>query len=120
MLQQRMIWFAIAFSTVVYFVIAYVFGPHPEASFDAAAADPIVIACYVLAFLAFLASLFIPRLLVRAPEQTRMILALALSESAAIFGLVAAFVHHDWRLYVAPWVLALIGFTRVWPQERIA
>jgi hypothetical protein len=34
-----------------------------------------------------------------------------------IFGLVAAFLTKDWRLYLFPWALAIVGFIRELPRE---
>ena len=52
-----------------------------------------------------------------APARTRMIMSLAIFESCAIFGLVSTFLLQDWRLYLAPWALAVIGFLRSWPSD---
>lgn len=117
--QPKLIWFAIAFSTVVYAIIAYTTNPTPAGSFDAAVRNPVILILYLAALSSFAAATIIPKLLQRAPAQTRMILGLAIYESCAIFGLVAAFLGHDWRLYLGPWALALIGFMRVFPGNEV-
>jgi hypothetical protein len=48
-----------------------------------------------------------------------MITALAVFEACAIFGLLAAFMMKDWRLCLAPWALALLGFIREFPRGEI-
>lgn len=115
--QRRIIWFAIAFSTVIYAVIAYTQSPNPEGTFDESLKDPFVYVLYALALVTFVAALIIPGLLRRVPAQTRLILALALFEACAVYGFMASFLKHDWRLYLAPWAIAVIGFVKVFPAS---
>lgn len=116
--QLKLIWFAIAFSTVVYAGIAYATNPAPEGSFEAALRDPRTLAMYFAALSAFIAGMSVPRFLQNAPAQTRMVVVMALFESCAVLGLVTAFLVHDWRVYLAPWALSLIGFIRAWPGSE--
>ena len=109
---RRIIWFALAFSTLIYAFIAYTMG-QPQRPFEESARQPITIACYVLAVVVFFLAPVVSR---RVPEPARMIIGLALSEACAIFGLLAAFIAHDWRLYIPAWIVALIGFTRYFPS----
>ena len=116
MLQSRIIWFAIAFTTVMYAVVAYITAPAPAQPYDAALRNPIVLILYCIALMTFAAGFIVPKTLLRnAPARTRMILGLALFESCAIYGLVGAFIAHDWRIYLAPWAIAVIGFLTVFP-----
>ena len=108
---RRIIWFAIAFSTVIYAFIVYTMG-QPLRPFEESARQQLTIICYVLALVMFFLAPVVSR---RLPEPARMIIGLALSEACAIFGVVAAFIAHDWRIYIPAWIVALIGFTRYWP-----
>ena len=121
MSQQRIIWGAIAFSTVIYLVILLTLHPHaPATSLDVATLPLVVKICLAMALFEFLLGWILPgRLIVKEPRQ-RMIIAMAIFESCAIFGLVAAFFTQDWRLYIGPWVLAIIGFLRNFPRDESA
>jgi hypothetical protein len=110
---RRIVWFALAFSTLIYAFLAYTMG-QPQRPFEESARQQITIVCYVMALVMFFLA---PVVTARMPLQIRMVVGLALSESCAIFGLVAAFIAHDWRIYVPAWIVALIGFTRYWPGE---
>jgi F0F1-type ATP synthase membrane subunit c/vacuolar-type H+-ATPase subunit K len=119
-MQNRILWFAIACSTVLYAVVAYSISPAPNRTYEAAVKNPLVLVMYLAALSAFAAGNIVPAILKGAPARTRMILALAIFESCAIFGLVASLLLQDWRLYLGPWALAAIGFLRVWPSEEIS
>ncbi len=96
---DRIIWLALFASTFVYGLIAYVIvAPRATGTFDQS-----------------LRSQFIQR---NRPPRVRMIVSMAAYESCAIFGLVAAMLAGDWRLYLAPWVLCLIGFARMFPTSE--
>lgn len=120
MQQQKLIWFAIFFSTVIYAGMSYMIGSKPPQSFDQSVRDPITLIMYLAALSAFAAGFVVPRLLQRAPAQTRMIMSLAIFEACAIFGLVATFITRDWRVYLPAWALALIGFMRAWPSTEVS
>lgn len=112
----RIIWFALAFTTVIYAVIAFLMGNPPRfASFDESIRDLLVLILYGLAAVMFVIGTVMYSVYRNRPPQLRMIVALALYESIAIYGLMACFFRHDFRLYLAPWALALIGFIRVFP-----
>lgn len=119
MSQQKIIWTAIVFSTFFYVVIAYSFGPNPTATFTESVSDTLTLAMYAAAFASFMAAMVIPALAVRSPARTKMIMALALFEACSVFGLLAAFLRHDWRLIVAPWIASLVGFMREWPGNDV-
>jgi hypothetical protein len=63
--------------------------------------------------------MIVPRFLTQSPQRLRMIVALAMFEACSIFGLVTVVLYKDWRLFVAPWVLSLIGFVREWPRDEV-
>lgn len=116
MQTQRILWGAIAFSTVLYAGIAYTLAPVPEQPFETSVRDTFTMLLYGMAVVMFFVAMIVPRRLPAAPPRMKMIVALALFEACAIFALVAAMVHHDWRLYLPGWALALIGFVREWPS----
>lgn len=120
MLVQRAIWAAIAASTAIYALIIFMIAGNPQGPLGDAFRAPLIVPLYIMAAIAFVAGLIVPAILRTAPDRLRMIMALAIFESSAVFGLMAAFLGHDWRLYVAPWVLALVGFSRVFPTGEPA
>ena len=119
MSQQRIIWFAIVFSTVLYAVIAYMMAPVPPRPFEESVRATLTLAMYAAAFMTFVAALLMPGRLPQSASRQKMILAMAMFEACAILGLVAAFLQHDWRLYVPAWIAALIGFVREYPRDEI-
>jgi hypothetical protein len=114
---RTVIWFAIVFSTVLYLLIA-VIRSGPLGDFEAVTRQPVVLGLYGAALAAFLAGWLVVRQIVSGPPRMTMVAALAVFESCAIFGLVAAFLTSDWRTYLGPWALALIGFLREWPGRE--
>lgn len=114
--QRRVIWFAIAFSTVIYAVIAYIEAPTPAGPLEGALRNTTVLGLYGVAIAAFVTAFAVRAMLRDAPSRTRLVVSLAVFEACAIFGLLAAFLQRDWRLYLAPWALALIGFFASWPS----
>jgi hypothetical protein len=120
MQQQKLIWLAIFFSTIVYAGMAYMIGSAPPQPFEQSVRDPVTLIMYLAALSAFAAGFFVPRLLQRAPAQTRAIMSLAIFEACAIFGLVATFITRDWRVYLPAWALAVIGFLRAWPSSDVS
>jgi hypothetical protein len=41
-------------------------------------------------------------------------------EAACICALIASLLLGDWRLYIAPWVVAVLGFISLYPRVRMA
>ncbi len=111
---RRILWLAIVMSTVIYAVVAFVIAGAPERSFEENVKLPMTLGLYGVAFSMFVAGLAFSSIS-KAPPQTTMIVTLAMFESCAIFGLVAAFLVSDWRLYIPAWIVALIGFVRQFP-----
>ena len=121
MREQRIIWFAIFMSTVIYLVVIKSVSLDASGDFDAVASQGPVAMLYLIAMIVFLVTWFVaPRLMAGKDARQRMIVQLALFESCAVFGLVAAFLVRDWRIYLAPWALAIAGFIRVFPRETEA
>jgi hypothetical protein len=115
--QRKMIWFAILMSTFIYAVMVYSLSrgwPQPG-PFEPSVRRPMVLGLYAAAAAMFVAALVVPRGI--SQPHSRFITTLAFFESCAIFGLLTTFLTQDWRLYIAPWALSLIGFVRNYPSE---
>ncbi|HVR39096.1 MAG TPA: hypothetical protein VMU84_08360, partial [Thermoanaerobaculia bacterium] len=78
---------------------------------------PIVLVLYGAALVTYLFSYIAPSRVVAHP-QTRFIMRLALTEAVAIYGLIAALIAHDWRIYIGPWIVAIVGFMQAMPSEQ--
>jgi membrane associated rhomboid family serine protease len=114
----RTIWLALSASTLIYAVMVYIlFGQTPQRLFADVFREPLVMTLYALAIASFFAGTIIWNAMADRPPQLRMVTAMAVYESGAIFGLVAAFTSHDWRLYVPPWILTMVGFRRTFPSD---
>ncbi|HEY3051941.1 MAG TPA: hypothetical protein VGK04_00980 [Thermoanaerobaculia bacterium] len=117
MRPEQTIWIAIVFSTVIYAFIAYIAPPiRSHGSFESSVRAPLVLVLYAMALAGFVAGTTYSIIARAQPQRVRMIVSLALYEACAIFGLIAAFIISDWRLYLAPWALAVVGFLRVFPS----
>ena len=116
MQQDKVIWFAIVFSTFVYAMIAWMLHPNPAGTFEEAARRQTTLIFYGLALASFVMGFVLPGAM-RVPARLKMILSLAIFESCAIFGLMAAFIARDWRLFIPAWIVALLGMWRVYPSS---
>ncbi|HEX8171991.1 MAG TPA: hypothetical protein VF824_15750 [Thermoanaerobaculia bacterium] len=113
---QRLIWGAIVVSTLIYlFVIWFITRGSATGSFDAAVSQPLTLILYALALMMFLIGWFVVPRFVGRDAQQRLVVTVAVFESCAVFALVAAFLVHDWRVYLPGWALALLGLFRAWP-----
>lgn len=119
MRQEKLLWLAIVFSTFIYAVIAYSTNPTPPGTFDESARQPLTLALYGLAVVTFVAALAAPAYM-RAPARTKMIVSLALFEACAMYGLLAAMLSRDWRVFVPAWLVALLGFWRAYPSFDVS
>jgi F0F1-type ATP synthase membrane subunit c/vacuolar-type H+-ATPase subunit K len=118
--QQRILWGALVCSTVIYVGVAYFIAPVAQRPFEESLRNPITLAMYGAAIATFIAGLMMPSLMAaNAAARQKMILSMALFEACSVFGLVTAFIQHDWRLILAPWVASLIGFVRQWPSGDV-
>lgn len=110
----QIIYVAILMSTLIYAVVAWTtthaIGPGKTLSDELR--DPVTIALYSVA-----AGTFLAAMIIRARKL--LIVRWAMLEAACICGLIAAMMHGDWRLYIAPWALALIGFITLYPRVRM-
>ena len=118
--QEKVIWVAIAFSTFVYLGVAYTLAPTPALPFEESVRGTFALVFYAVAFAIFITALVVPGLNPSLPRRTKMILAMALFEACAIMGLMAAILQKDWRLFIPPWIAALIGFFREWPGGEVS
>ena len=117
-LQRRVfqfIWVGLFIASCIYGVIDYVvIGPLvPLRTFEEELRSPLVLALYGAAALAFLGGFS----LTGTRRQNIFTMRLALFETCAIFGLIAAFVTNDWRLFLPAWALAALGFLQTLPPR---
>jgi hypothetical protein len=116
---ERVIWLAIFMSTLIYLLVVFLIAQkNSGVPYDAAVRGTEVLVLYAIALVSFLLGNFPPEQVRKQPPRFRMITRLAIFESCAVYGVVAAFMHEDWRLYLAPWALAIIGFVRVFPSNE--
>jgi hypothetical protein len=116
----RIIWAALLFATLIYSAIAVMLGQrNARMPMPAHLHDPFVQIIYGVAAITFGLAFFM-RGWMRdrgRPADLYNIVSWALFESIAIYGLVPAMVHADWRLMAAPEMLAFAGFVLTFPQE---
>ncbi|HUR83351.1 MAG TPA: hypothetical protein VM733_21510 [Thermoanaerobaculia bacterium] len=121
MAQQRIIWFAIVMSTLIYLFLLYMLMPGFPPDFDASVRTPPVPILYGVALFLFLFTWFgLRRILPGRDSRQLLIVHMAMFEAVAIMGLLSAFLVRDLRLFLGPWALALIGFIREFPRETAA
>jgi cytochrome c biogenesis factor len=89
----------------------------PHAPFDQSVRSQNTLILYGMAVATFFAGTIVWTAFRNRPLQLRMVASMAVFESSAIFGLVAAFTANDWRLYVPAWFVTLIGFMRCFPSD---
>jgi hypothetical protein len=110
----QIIYIAIVMSTLIYAVVAWTtthaIAPGKTLSDELHA--PITIALYSVA-----AGMFLAAIIVRARRV--LIVRWVMLEVACVCGVIAAMMHGDWRLYIAPWALALVGFASLYPRVRM-
>jgi peptidoglycan/LPS O-acetylase OafA/YrhL len=111
----QIIYIAILMSTLIYAVVAWAttHAIAPGKTLSDELHDPVTIALYSVA-----AGMFLAAMIVRARKV--LIVRWVMIEAACICGLIAAMMHGDWRLYIAPWALGLIGFISLYPRVRMA
>ena len=111
----QVIYFGILMSTLIYAIVAWATtnAVTPAHSLADELRNPTVIALYSVAAGSFLAAMII--------RARRLLIARwAMLEAACICGLIAALLLGDWRLYIGPWVVALVGFVSLYPSVRMA
>jgi hypothetical protein len=112
----RVIFFAILLSTVIYAVIVWAttFQRVAAQSLEDELQSPITLGLYGAGLVMYIMAFVIPTRIPR--RSARYIARWAMLESIAIFGLIDALLFGDWRLYLPPWIIALIGFSRAFPH----
>ena len=111
----QIIWLALVTATCIYGVIDYVVVGHLVhlQTLEQELRSPVVLALYGAAALTFLGVLALT-----ATRRRQIFIArLALFESVAIYGLLAAFLTNDWRLFLPTWALAMLGFVQTLPPS---
>lgn len=111
----QLVYFGILMSTLIYAIVAWATtkAVTPGRLFMDELHDSATIALYAVAAGSFLAAMVI--------HSRRLLIARwAMLEAACICGLIAALLAGDWRLYAAPWILALAGFVTLYPSVRMA
>jgi hypothetical protein len=111
----QVIYVGILMSTLIYAVIAWTTA---DAGVDTKTLpeelrDPLTIALYATAAVAFLAAT-----ITRA--RRLLVVRWAMLDLACICGLAAALFYDDWRLFAAPWALALAWLIVLYPRVRMA
>jgi len=113
--QLQIIWVGLVTASCIYGVIDWVVVGrlvHVK-SLEQELRSPVVLALYGVAALTFLTALGV-RI---TPRRQMLIVRLALFEAVAIYGLLAAFLTNDWRLFLPTWVLAMLGFVQTLPPS---
>jgi hypothetical protein len=112
----RVIFFAIIVSTVVYAVVVWAATDQRIAaqSLEDELRSPVTLGLYAAAVVMFIMAFVVPTRIPR--RSARYIARWAMLESVAVFGLVDALIFNDWRLYLPPWIVALIGLSRAFPH----
>ena len=116
-----MIWIALLMSVVIYGVVAFAVVPAGDGSIVARIlGDPILIALHVIGFMMVTMSAVMFATLSRraGPKQTAFIIRWAMTESAAVLGLIAAFFGNDARLFFPLGVLAVAGMLIAFPTRE--
>src|SRR5213075_436563 len=109
------IYFAILMSTLMYAIVAWATTKSitPAHSVADELRNPMTIALYSVAAGSFVAAMII--------RSRRLLIARwVMLEAACICGLIAALLLGDWRLYLAPWAVAVAGFVSLYPRVRMA
>jgi hypothetical protein len=130
------LWGAMIFSVALYGVIARVAVPEQNKQpLSEALENVVVLTLYGIGVLSFLLGIWIPRLLQKSSEPGIMpsmgpdasltprlmpafTVQYAIFESVAIYGLIAAFLQQDWRLFIGPAALSIAGFLIAAPTEE--
>lgn len=116
--QLKIIWFALTMSIVLYGVIAFMIVPRSDQSFDALFANPIILVLHLAGLAMFAISFVVPANMLKRSNNVRMamIMRWAMIESSAVFGLLAAFIGQDVRLFLPLGALAIAGMLLAFPR----
>ena len=104
------------------FIYAFIVWTVPLAHLGHSPVWPVMlIVLYVLAIPSLAIAFFFGRLANRGPERLlrpRRIVQWAMIETVTIYGMLAAFLGKDWRLFVPLWIVSLIAFALSPPYQR--
>jgi F0F1-type ATP synthase membrane subunit c/vacuolar-type H+-ATPase subunit K len=114
-----LIWFALMMSIVLYGVIALVMTPVGGQPFDAPFSHPIILMLHIAGIGMFVMSFVLSSILMKRSNDVRtpMIIRWAMIESAAVLGLMAAFIGNDLRLFLPLGALAIAGMLLAYPRS---
>ena len=116
LLRQRTIYGALMFSIVIYIFMAFMAArQNASLPFGDQIRLPLVIPFYGIGVLFFAAALFVRA---RLSSRVRNIVCWALLEVMVVFGLLASFLYHDWRLILPPAMVAILGFLLTFPRAE--
>lgn len=108
---QRVQWLGSVMSVVIYGVMAFIVVKVAPVPLSVSLQQPLVATFYGVAVAAYVAAFLATR---RAAPAVRLLML----DAVAILGLVAAYLVHDARIYLAPALLALIGMFRSFPKNE--
>ena len=114
--QLKILWFALLMSIVLYGVIAFLIVPMGTQTFNALFANPTILILHLAGLAVFATSFLIPSILKTTNVRTTSIIRWAMIESAAVFGLLAAFLGQDVRLFLPLGALAIAGMVLAYPR----
>lgn len=111
----QVVWVALFIATCIYAVLDWVVVGHlvHVQTFEQELRSPLVLVLYALAVVTFLAAFAFQA----TRRQNIYVARLALFEACAVFGLIAAFLTNDWRLFLPTWALAVVGFVQTLPPR---
>ncbi len=112
-MKERILWFAILLSTLVYAVLAVVLSHGPTMPARALVTDPQDLAVTIVATVLFVTAFWAGS---RFKDARGYFAMLALLESACVAGLVGALKSGDWRVFVVPFCLSMIGMIYAYPR----
>ncbi|MEA2166551.1 MAG: hypothetical protein QOK37_4678 [Thermoanaerobaculia bacterium] len=112
--KLQVVYVAIMMSTLIYAAVAWIttHAIAPTKTLSDELRSPVTMGLYAGAALAFVLAMIIR-------SRPLLLLRWVLLEAACICGLIAAILLGDWRLYAAPWLLALVGFAALFPRVRM-
>jgi hypothetical protein len=108
--MKKVVYFALIFSTFIYGIVVWFLfaNKEPSGTLQQELHRTDVLALLFMALAALIVSLRFPA------DITRW----AIVESVCIWGLVATFLTHDWRLFAGGWALSLIGYALAFPSPE--
>lgn len=113
---HRIVWFAILFSMLVYAALLPIVSRGSREPAGTLARDPSAIGVIVVAAVLFVTAFWASSWLRNRDAGRAFFVMLALLDSVSLVGLAGAFRTGDWRLFVVPWCLSMIGMVYAWPR----